>query len=271
MRRKAFYQNLEISRSIEVLKNDLESKNVDAGIVGLAQEMVEKKGEVQNALMIRDGFISMASHELRTPLTSMKLQMDLVKMKLINSQYSQEEVLKHHTNAYRQINSIVHLVDEMLDVSRIQSGKFVIEKEYFDLNELVKEIIERNYSSHSSKIKLSLENVPLKGNWDPFKIEQVIVNLINNAFRYGGEGMVSVATQKRGSMATLTVSDKGPGIPPGDLQKIFEKFERGKDTKSGGLGLGLFISKEIAENHGGSLTVQSKEGEGASFTLQLPL
>lgn len=272
LRKEAFFRNLEIERSVEVLQNDLHETG-GGDIEGLAKQMVDKKTEVQNALAIRDGFISMASHELRSPLTSMKLQMDIALMKLKHNEIDKEIIQKSISNAYRQIHNISRLVDEMLDVSRIQSGKFIIEKSSVELNDLVSGVLLRYYSEHLSGRKLKHLYCPdvLKGEWDPFKLEQVVVNLINNAVRYGDGSEVKLETSKEGSFAAVIVSDKGPGIHPEEQAKIFEKFERGQTAKSGGLGLGLYICKEIVEGHSGKITLVSVPGAGTTFKVLLPL
>lgn len=271
IRKESFFRSLEIQRSIEVLRKELHRPKED--IEGLAHQIVEKKEEVQSALEIRDRFISMASHELRTPLTSMKLQMDLAIMKIGQPAHTDEDVKKHIGNAYRQIVNIAHLVDEMLDVSRIQSGKFILNREAVELNDLAKNIVERNYADHlkNGKIEFHSTDFPLIGSWDPYKVEQVIVNLVNNAFRYGGDKPVKVFTGKEEQMAFVTIRDEGRGISEEDQAKIFQKFERGNNARTGGLGLGLYISQEIAAQHNGSLSLVSMPGEGASFTLKLPL
>jgi signal transduction histidine kinase len=270
-RKEAFIQNLEIKRSVELLQEDLEGHGTN--IEGLAQIMVEKKSEAQSAVKIRDSFISMASHELRTPLTSMKLQMDVAMIKLKGGDTDKDQILKHISTAYRQINNILRLVDEMLDVSRIQSGKFVIEKTPLELNDLVSGILLRYYSDQIAAGTMKHYPSPdiLKGNWDSFKLEQVIVNLINNAIRYGGEGQVKIETGKKGDEAWIAVCDKGPGISAEEQVKIFEKFERGVSAKSGGLGLGLFISKEIVDAHGGRIELMSEPGKETVFKVHLPL
>lgn len=271
LRKEAFFQNLEIQRSVEVLQEELEGQ--ESNIENLAQKMVEKKTEAMGAVKIRDSFISMASHELRTPLTSMKLQMDVAMIKLKADDSDKEQVMKHVSTAYRQIGNILRLVDEMLDVSRIQSGKFIIEKAPVELNDFVSGILLRYYSEQLATGAMKYVPSPynLHGHWDPFKIEQVIVNLINNALRYGEGSEVKIETGKSQGFAWVAVSDKGPGISPEEQLKIFEKFERGTSAKSGGLGLGLFISKEIVEAHDGKIDLTSEEHKGTTFKVHLPL
>lgn len=258
---------------------------VSTGVIGIVSAHIKftlrkdaffknlEKTEAQTAVATRDGFISMASHEMRSPLTSMKLQMDLAMIKLKNEKIDGDQVMKHVSTAYRQINNILRLVDEMLDVSRIQSGKFNIEKSPLELNDLVSGILLRYYSEQlaAGSIIHIPSHATLNGQWDSFKIEQVVVNLINNAFRYGGDSEVRVEMGKEDDFAWLAVADKGPGIAPEDQLRIFGKFEKGVSSKSGGLGLGLFISKEIVESHGGKIVLESESGKGTCFKVLLPL
>lgn len=231
-----------------------------------------EKGEVQSELATRDGFISMASHELKTPLTSMKLQLDIALLKLRDPGPDIEGILRSVSTAYRQIYNILRLVDEMLDVSRIQSGKFILTKGPVELSDLVSGVILRNYSEQMSSGKISYIPGPqlLKGHWDAYKLEQVIVNLLNNALKYGGNTDVKVETALMDGYGCLMVRDKGPGIDPENQKKIFEKFERGKEQRGGGLGLGLYICREIVSVHNGRIDLRSSP-EGTEFKVLLPL
>lgn len=271
-RREAFLQSLEVKRSVDLLKSDL--KGHESDIEGLAKQMVERKCEAQKALEIRDGFMSMASHELKTPLTALKLQLDIALMKISQSTSDPEKLQNNIKTAHHQIDNITRLVDEMLDVSRIESGKFVIEKQAMELNELMMSVLDRYYAEAISTGKLTfcLSEDKLNGIWDAFKIEQVILNLVNNGFRYGGGSVVSIETKSSEGNALIIVQDKGPGITKEDQLKIFGKFEKGHSTGSQrGLGLGLFITKEIIDAHQGGITLESNPGEGALFTVSLPL
>ncbi len=245
------------------------------GVVGVTaafykNKLRKEKNEANSAIATRDSFISMASHELKTPLTSIKLQMDLALIKIKNNEM---DVLRPVSVAYRQIDNITRLVDEMLDVSRIQSGKFILQKGDHELNELVSGVIGRFYAESVAlgrlKILLNPSSIPLS--CDAFKLEQVVLNLINNAIKYGDGSQVSIELRRLAAMAQIIVSDQGRGIPPMDQSKIFDKFERGSSSLSGGLGLGLFISKEIVEAHGGSITLTSEQAKGSIFTVTLPL
>lgn len=270
MRKESFFRNLEITRSMEVLQKELRSGH--SNIESLASEIVKKTSDVQNSLELRDSFISMASHELRTPLTTMKLQMEIGRKKIADpSTVSHMKDLIESADS--QLTRMIRIVDEMLDVSRIQSGKFIIEKTEVNFSELLVKIIERSFlrQIEQGMIQVKIDNPMIKAKLDPFKIEQVIVNLINNALKYGGNSEITVSLSTEKSFAILQVSDKGPGIEIDDQNKVFEKYERGKVGKVGGLGLGLFICKEITEAHGGEIHLESAPSRGATFTVRLPL
>lgn len=241
LKREAFFKTLEVRRSAQ-------------------------------ALNLRDGFISMASHELRTPLTSMKLQLDVAMLKMKDGETKRDEIQQSLIAAYRQIGNMSRLIDEMLDVSRIQSGKFIIDRIPCELNQIVLDTLARTYPRElgSSTILLRNHQGPLSGSWDPFKIEQVILNLVNNSLKYGEGSELLVETGRDDEFAFVRVSDHGPGILPEDQARIFERFERGSSV-AGGLGLGLFICKEIAESHGGRIILSSIPGETTSFTVYLPV
>lgn len=270
IRKESFFRNLEITRSMEVLQKELKSSH--GNIESLASEIVKKTGDVQNSLELRDSFISMASHELRTPLTAMKLQMEIGRRKIADTStvHHMQELIE---SADSQLSRMIRIVDEMLDVSRIQSGKFVIEKSVNNFSELLAKIIERSFLLQIEKgiIKVKIGNPVIQAKLDPFKIEQVIVNLINNALKYGGNTEITVSLFTEQDFAILQVSDKGPGIDKVDQEKIFEKYERGKVGKSGGLGLGLYISKEIIQAHAGSIHLESRPHMDTTFTVRLPI
>lgn len=271
VRKEAFFSNLEIKRSMEVLQNELKGEKGD--IETLAQGIILKKGEVQSSLELRDQFISMASHELMTPLTALKMKLEIGRRKLVQP-VDIDQLKKIIDSADSQIEKVIKVVDEMLDVSRIQSGKFVINKQEFVLNDLMKEILNRYYEQQVSDRKITFQDAEAKifGNWDPFKIEQVILNLINNAIRYGGTEEIQISLSVEKQFAVLRVKDNGSGIHEADQKKIFEKFERGTSHNiPEGLGLGLYICKEIVDAHGGKIILESSPGKGAVFIVRLPI
>lgn len=248
--------------------------------IGTSLDVTERQLEkqaLQDSLRTRDEFLSIASHELKTPLTSLKLQLQFQhKIKKLNDpQKYNLNYLESQSERYgHQFDRLNRLVDDMLDVSRIQHGKLDMIKEEFNLSELLSEIINRYFSlfeSNGYQVPV-VQIVPSAvGNWDKFRIEQVIVNLLSNAIRYGEGKSVELLVTDNEHEVFLTVKDSGMGIDPIMHNRIFDRFERAVDSqKISGLGLGLYISKEVVNKHGGSLIVKSSLGHGAEFTFNLP-
>jgi signal transduction histidine kinase len=166
------------------------------------------------------------------------------------------------------------LVDGLLDVSRISVGRLALNRESLDLAALVREVAARYVGEGDGPrhdIELALAG-PTVGSWDPFRMEQVVSNLLSNAVKYGAERPVEVTLQADAGHARLSVRDHGIGIPDEAKHRIFERFERAAPVQSyGGFGLGLWIVRRIVEAHGGTISVKSRPGEGATFSVEVPL
>jgi PAS domain S-box-containing protein len=232
---------------------------------------------LRTAVHARDEFLSIASHELKTPLTSIKLQLQLFMRTLerfgvVNLPSGQLEKMLSVSN--RQVNHLTRLIDDLLDVSRIANGKMEVQPESTDLSEIIRDVLERTQEQiRSAKCELVTE-LPsgIRGEWDQSRIEQVLVNLVSNACKYASGARLEVSAATEGGHARITIRDHGPGIPEARLPFIFGRFERAVSGRSiSGLGLGLYISREIVQAHGGELTVASAPGGGATFTVDLPL
>lgn len=243
---------------------------------GTNTDVTEKKNAeiaLADALRLRDEFLSIASHELKTPLTSLKINTQFQK-RLIDSRpeeaFEQERVSKYVNSNEKTISRIEKLVDDMLDLSRIQLGKLTIEKESFDLAKLTSEIVERMDLQASQPIQyLGPANCDVIA--DSLRIEQVLVNLVSNAIKYGLGKPIKI-TLECDSRVKISVSDQGPGIRPEDQEKIFHRFERANEDKNiSGFGIGLFVSREIIEAHRGKISVSSELGKGSTFNIVLPL
>jgi signal transduction histidine kinase len=242
----------------------------------LEKRVHERTRELESALKSRDEFLSIASHELKTPLTSLKLQLQTLRRKIKPEQGlvpAPPELAKGLDIGAKHVNSIAGLVEDLLDVSRIQAGKFDLALGESDLSEIVEEVVARfaqQLAAAGCTPELHLEK-QVKGVWDRHRLEQVVVNLLTNAIKYAPKKPIRVRTHLDGDIARLMVQDSGPGIE-NDLQKqIFERFERvNQDPHIGGLGLGLFIVRRIVEAHHGRVWVESKPGDGAKFIVELP-
>jgi signal transduction histidine kinase len=174
----------------------------------------------------------------------------------------------------RQIRSMIRLLDDMLDVSRLRTGRLAMNPAPFDLAELARRVVEAMQEQAApSGVQITLEAAEtLSVEGDEFRIEQVITNLLTNALRYGEGKPVAVTANAGDGRAFVSVRDQGMGIAPADQERIFQQFERTEGSAQvPGLGLGLFIARQIVEAHHGRLEVQSAIGEGSEFILYLPL
>ena len=241
----------------------------------------EKKLEhdLSNAIKSRDEFLSIASHELKTPLTAMKLQAQIIQRDLDRNSprvFEKEKMTRFYRQTINQVSRLNRLVDDMLDVARIQSGKLLFRKEPTDFSVLLNEVMERMDSffnnSDSGVPIVDIEGDEFTGNWDSFRLEQVINNLFTNAIRYGMGNPITVKLISFPNKIIFSVIDKGIGIGGESQKLIFEQFERAEmvNSKIEGMGLGLYITRKIIEGHNGKISVTSTEGEGATFTVELP-
>ncbi|WP_437605703.1 AAA family ATPase [Sorangium sp. So ce834] len=243
----------------------------------LALDNARLFAEAQQAIERRDEFLLVASHELKTPLTSLKMQAHLIERLL--RRYQRSELAPERLDAAlqvlnRQIARLAHLVNELLDVTRLSAGRLALARAPVDLAALVCEIVERmsqQLADARCGVQLDLD-APVIGRWDPSRMEQVLINLLSNAMKYGAGGPIHVAVCGQPDRALLVVRDHGMGIAEADQARIFERFERAVSVRNfGGLGLGLYIVRWIVTAHGGTIRVESEPGAGATFIVELPL
>ena len=265
-----YLQRREMQRQVAAL--ELARQEQEATL----QELHEAQHEMRRALRMRDEFMSMVAHELRTPLNTLFLETQVRKMQLERGNlhaFGAEQWSTMVARDERQIQSMIRLIDDMLDVSRIRSGVLSLRPGATELSALLRRIVSdlaRQAGDAGCAITLDA-GVEVTGWWDEFRIEQVIVNLLTNALRYGACCPVHVTLTATDTEARIAVRDGGEGIAEAMQAKIFEPYERGVDTGvNGGLGLGLYISRQLSEAHRGTLTVRSSPGDGATFTLTLP-
>lgn len=232
--------------------------------------------EREAALDARTEFISVASHELLTPLTSMRLYVEMAERSLDSGEPHRDlgRVRKMVVNCQKQVDRLIYLVEELLDMSRIQKGRLLIRKEDMDLAELVSDVVEnlrRQIEAAGCSLVMELQS-PLVGRWDRRRLEQVVINFLTNAMKFGSQGKVELSLRRNEAGIVLSVRDFGRGIAKEDQIRIFEPFERTQDARSiGGLGLGLHICKQIVEGHQGTIRVESELGKGATFVVELPM
>ena len=243
----------------------------------LLQQLQSTQSELEQAVRMRDDFMSIVAHEVRTPLNGLILETQLRKMHLARDNASAFTLDKMHAMVdrdERQIKSLIRLIEDMLDVSRIRTGKLSIRPNPFDLVQLVSNLLQ-NFAQQieAAETTVTFEaDMPVEGFWDEFRIEQVISNLLTNALRYGGRSPIQVRVYRQGNEARVEVQDHGIGISAENQKRIFQQFERvSAKTVVAGLGLGLFISEQIVAAHGGSIVVESEINEGALFRVCLPI
>lgn len=249
-----------------------EHENIVLGIASQAAIALDNAilyDEVRVLNNKKDEFIGLASHELKTPLTSITGYLQLLQRNEVNG--SNKEFLN---KAVRQVSKLSTLVSDLLDVSKIQAGKLVLNMESFCLNEMLqeaKEVVQLSTSSHQIILNSSLS---VKIEADRQRFEQVLINLLTNAIKYSPMAdRVIVQTECLESFVKISVQDFGIGIAPSDLKKIFSRFYRvdGLNPGMSGLGIGLYISAEIVKRHGGEIGVESVPGQGSTFWYTIPL
>ncbi len=253
---KTFYRIYEQSRKL----NDIQK--------ALLEEIEFRKAAESK----KDEFISIASHELKTPLTSVKGYIQLLERGLAKGDI--DLVRSHLSKAQIQLEKLNGLIADLLDISKIESGKLKFNKQYFDFDQLLDGIIEVLHQSNPEFkiIKEGKVSTPIFA--DEMRIEQVIVNFLTNAIKYSPgtcEAKLNVRLQNK--ELYLGVRDYGIGMRPEQVQRVFEKFYRVEETSQRfqGLGIGLYISSEIIKRHGGQINVKSNYGEGSEFYFTIPI
>lgn len=224
----------------------------------------------QRAVRLRDEFLTVASHELKTPLTPIFIELQMLKRLLEDD----PQLVKRVDRALRQTDRLLRLTDGLLDLSRISARQLQLELEVLDLGEVVGEVVElfqQEAVRRGSPIELEVEGEVL-GLWDRLRLEQIIGNLLSNALKFGLGRPIQVRVRRSGDYARLEVNDRGIGIAPDRLDEIFERYAKAVAfQRYGGLGLGLFVTRRLAEAHGGKVWARNRSHGGTSFVLQLPI
>lgn len=249
--------------------------NEVADRLSLAAENFLLLNKLNSEIQLRESFITLASHELKTPLSSLRLAIDF-----LNSNFSKDwrvSSADHDINSNlakttrTQAETMVHLVNDMLDVTKIQSGTLSVIFSKYMLKEQFHEVLNRyKFASHFQNLIMDVDDVEVV--WDKKRIEQVLVNLIENAVKYANQSVLKLIARRVDSRVDIIVADNGPGIGADRIDQIFDRFSRATTSRSiSGMGIGLYIVKSIIEAHGGNIVVESEEGEGTKFTASLPI
>ncbi len=265
--------------------SDVEELRATIGRALERRRLRQRLVELEQLDRLKTQFLSMASHELRTPLTAVSGFMQIARRRMSRLSAAtdvpepwRDEAQRADTTlemANRQSKKLARLIDELLDVSRLQQGRVEMRLAEVDLADVVREVAERmQILSKGNHIETKIEGIaPIVADRD--RIEQVLENLIGNAIKYSPEnGPVEMSLHASGASATVSVRDEGIGVAPGEVEKIFGLFYRSPDPRAdhvGGLGLGLYISREIVSRHHGRLWAERNAGVGTTFHVTLPL
>ncbi len=275
--------DLYVDRVVQPVQDDkgrvdgLIAFTVDVTAQVRARKEVERLAEsLQKAVRVRDEFLSIASHELKTPLTALRLQVQgLLRSSRAGeaARLAPERITARLDAIERNVDRLATLIDKLLSLPHLVSGRLELDKVELDLADLVEEVAGRftdELARAGSALTMRLVR-PLRGEWDRLRIDQVITNLLANAVKYGRGRPIEVTLEDTGNLAVLNVRDSGIGIAEADRERIFERFERAVSERNyGGFGLGLYIARHIAKAHGGTVSVASVLGEGATFRVELP-
>ncbi len=249
------------------------------GFVKITRDLTERRDadlererlvQATEAVRLRDEFLSIASHELRTPL--MALQLQLQSLHELYGAHDTKLVAKLD-RADRSARRMSELVDALFDVTRIASGKLTIHPQPSDLGEIVADVAERmQEAAAGAKCTLvAAVERDVVGDWDPLRMGQVVSNLLSNASKYAAATAIELTLRTAGDRAIMTVADRGPGIATEHHERVFGRFERASDPRHhGGLGLGLYVTQQIVNAHGGDIRVSNRDGGGALLTVNLP-
>jgi PAS domain S-box-containing protein len=247
-----------------------------AAQAGIAMENAHLYQQAQAAIRLRDQFLSIASHELKTPLTVLLGNSQMLERRAANNPNMQDRERRAIRVIVDQARRLSTMISGLLDISRIEMGQLSIRRTPLDLGQLALRVVEEIQPSlerHSIEVSVGPEALTVAG--DALRLEQVLQNLIGNAIKYSPTGgTVTVGVEKRADQACLSVSDQGIGIPQAALEHLFNRFYRADNVdpdRISGVGIGLFVVKEIVTLHGGSVSVESVEGQGSCFTICLPL
>lgn len=253
----------------------IERKRAEDARIQLIREQ-SARAEAEAAVFARDRFLSIAAHELKTPLTALLGSIQLFERRITREHKLEERQLRSLNVITGQALRLNRMIEALFDASRIEAGQFQIEQGVIDLDQLLRRIVEDFQASlerHILVIEPSPEPLPVLG--DEIRLEQVFQNLIQNSIKYSPAGdTIEVRIAREGPNATVAVSDHGIGIPQSALPHLFERFyraENASEQRIHGMGIGLFVVREIVRQHNGMINVESEQGKGSTFTVTLPL
>jgi len=244
--------------------------------LGIALDNARLYGEAERGVRARDEFLAIASHELKGPLGPLQLRIATLERLVARDELRtvpHEKLVQIFGGARGQVHRLAALIEDLLDVTRLSTKRFRLDVAPMDLAAAVRDVVEQHLAeAATAQVTLRVHAAsPVVGAWDRRRLDQVVGNLVGNALKYAPGAPVDVYVRGKGPNAQLRVHDEGPGIAPVDQERIFHAFERvGAHAGVSGLGVGLFVVREIVRAHGGSVTVDSAPGRGTTFTVSLP-
>ncbi len=256
----------------------LQAMATEQELQSYAEELEATNRQLQDANQTKDRFLSIASHELKTPVTTIRGQAQLMLRRITKHKDTNPEMESVGTGLEKindQTGRLTTLIDELLDVSSMRTGKVALHKRLYDLGLLSREVVDDQSLLTGRQITLDLPQEPIKMQLDGDRMSQVLINLVSNAVKYSPDNApIEVKLRAEENVAQLSVKDHGKGIAKDQINHIFETFYRTPDAQSSskrGLGLGLFIAKDIVERHGGRIWCESVVNHGSTFFVELPL
>lgn len=266
-----YFQSLALNEKIAALEK------IQTEQEQLLSQLQDTQQKLEYAIRTRDDFISIISHELRTPLNAFRLDFYTRRHYLENGkmeEFTAEKIKRMIDFDERQLDRLLRLINDTLDISRIRTGQLSVRPTRINLAELVEKVVSQ-LSPQLQAARCDVEFMPanpIVGFLDEFRIEQALINLLLNAMRHGAGKPIEITVEETGCGARLSVRDNGVGVLADHQERIFQQFERAGDGKrSSGLGLGLFITDQIVKAHDGRIYICSHPGEGATFSIVLPL
>jgi signal transduction histidine kinase len=243
------------------------------------QELLEReqaaRAEAEMAVQLREQFIAIASHELKTPLTALMGFGQLFQTRALRSGTLSERDIQSLDRILVQADRLHRMINALLDVSRIEQGRLGLERQLLDLCALARHTVAEIQTMNSQQhFDMQIPDAPLWLAGDPLRLEQVLYNLLGNAVKYSPHGgAITLSITEQDDTVLIAIRDQGMGIPADDLPHLFERFYRASNVSVdniSGVGIGLYVVKEIVSLHGGTVTIQSEEGHGSTFTICLP-
>ncbi|MFN8514558.1 MAG: ATP-binding protein [Thermomicrobiales bacterium] len=261
-------------------------RTYDAATLVLAGELAQRAAialdnsylfhQAQEAIRVRDEFLAVASHEFKNPLTTLLGNAQLLERRLQRAENASERDRRSVTAMVAQAERLTRMVSSLLDVSRLQSGRFALQWQEVEVRDLLRRLVDEigpTLTNHKLLYRADAEPLLISG--DDLRLYEVFQNLLQNAIKYSPEGgPITIEAARSRSWATVAVRDEGIGIPQDSLPHLGRRYYRATNAyeqRLGGVGLGLYVVNQIIALHGGSIEVTSREGEGSTFTVRLPL